>query len=72
MRAKSSKQRCPALCIIYSVAKFHQYLHGRIFKLIFDQKPLVSMFSPSKKPSYFDHSKVTAICRHPHGIPVRD
>ena len=37
-----------ALCIIFGLKKFYQYLYGRPFILVIDHKPLTALFSPKK------------------------
>ena len=36
------------LAIVYALSKFHQFLYGRTFILVTDQKPLLSLFGPTK------------------------
>ena len=36
-----------ALSIIYELKRFHQYLYGRNFTIITDNKPLIHLFKPS-------------------------
>ena len=38
----------PALALIFSVQRFHQYLYSRKFALVTDHKPLLSIFGPKK------------------------
>lgn len=37
-----------ALAVVYGVKKFHQYLYGRKFTLIVDNKPIMQIFSPQR------------------------
>ena len=37
-----------ALAIVYALNKFHQFLYGRKFILVTDDKPLLALFGPTK------------------------
>ena len=37
-----------ALAIVFALHKFHQFLYSRLFTLVSDHKPLLSLFSPNK------------------------
>ena len=39
------------LGIVFGVKKFHQYVFGRHFTIYMDQKPLISLFGPTKATS---------------------
>ena len=45
---KYSQIQKEALVIVFVLRKFHQYLRGRIFILVTDHNPLLSVFSPTK------------------------
>ena len=37
-----------ALAIVFALKKLHQYLYGRKFILVTDNKPLLALFGPTK------------------------
>ena len=45
---KYSQIQKEALSIVFALQKFHQYLYGRRFILVMDDKPLLALFGPHK------------------------